>query len=224
MADTEKLTLSIDVVSDVACPWCFLGKRRLGIAIAQVPEIDVKVAWRPFQIDPHIPAEGIDRKEYFRAKFGDPSKVDGVHETLKQLGAAVGIPYGFERMQRSVNSLDAHRLVRWAQETGRQDRALERLFAAFWVEGRDISDHAQLKLIATEAGLDAEDIAARLSTDRDVEEVKADIAHASQMGVSGVPTFIFARKYGVSGAQEPEALARAIREIAREIRDTAQNP
>lgn len=215
--DGARLTVALDVVSDICCPWCFLGKRRLGAAIATLPEIDVLVAWRPYQLDPDIPREGIDRREYFRRKFGDADEVERMHEHLKKLGAMVGIPYAFERIKKSVNSFDAHRLVRWAQETGRQDRVLERLFAAFWIEGRDISNSTELATIAAEAGLDGDEIARRLADDCDVAAVTADIRHATEIGVKGVPTFILARKYAVSGAEEPEALAKAIRQIAGEV-------
>ena len=208
MADTQKLT--IDVVSDVVCPWCYLGKRRLEAAIAQSGEA-VEIRWRPYQLDPNIPAEGVERRAYMEKKFG---KGDGLAEAhvLTALGTAVGIDYRFDAITRAPNTLDAHRLIRWAADAGAQDAMVERLFKLYFEEGRDISDRALLAAVAGEAGLDAAAVAEALADGRDLEAVRGEIDQAQRIGVSGVPFFIFAGKFGVPGAQEASVLIDAMRQ------------
>ncbi len=208
--------LVIDVVSDAVCPWCFVGKRRLEAALAQSGESDVAVRWRPFQLDPTIPPEGLDRRSYMRAKFRDDARLAEIHARLKALGAEVGIAFDFEAIQRSPNTLDAHRLIRWAGEAGVQDELVERLFSAYFEQGRDIGDRETLTSIAAECGLDAETIRRRFVDADDLEDVRAEIEHAQRVGVSGVPFFIFANRLAVSGAQSSEVLARAMAEARNE--------
>lgn len=196
----------IDVVSDVVCPWCFLGKRRLDAALAQTGAAEVR--WRPFQLDPTIPADGLDRKAYMRAKFGDGPRLGEVHQRLAALGREVGVAFDFEAIRRAPNTLDAHRLIRFASEAGRADAVVEGLFSAYFEQGRDIGDRAVLAEIAAQAGLG--DVEARLASDEGAEEVRQDIEEAQRGGVQGVPFFIFASKYAVSGAQPAEVLAQAI--------------
>ena len=198
--------LVIDVVSDVVCPWCYLGKRRLDAALAQSGEAQVR--WRPFQLDPTIPADGLDRKTYMRAKFGDGPRLAEVHQRLSALGKEAGIAFNFEAIQRAPNTLDAHRLIRFAETAGEAEAVVEALFRAYFEQGRDIGDRAVLAEIGREAGL--ADVAARLAGDEAVAEVQADIEGAQRGGVQGVPFFIFASKYAVSGAQTAEVLAQAI--------------
>jgi len=198
--------LVIDVVSDVVCPWCFLGKRRLDAAIAQTGGAQVR--WRPFQLDPTIPAGGLERKAYMSAKFRDEARLAEVHARLTALGEEAGIAFDFEAIARAPNTLDAHRLIRFASEAGKADEVVERLFCAYFERGQDIGDRAVLAEIG--AGLD--DIEARLASEEGVAEVQAEIAFAQRGGVEGVPFFIFAQKYAVSGAQSAEVLAQAISE------------
>ncbi|ALA18856.1 MULTISPECIES: DsbA family oxidoreductase [unclassified Chelatococcus] len=203
-------SLVIDVVSDVVCPWCFIGKRRLAAALAQRADVAVTVNWRPFQLDPTIPSGGIDRKEYLRRKFGDDERIAALHDNVRAAAADTGIAFRFEAIERSPNTLDAHRLIRWAQPLGRQDAVVERLFSDYFLAGRDIGDHVVLTEAAASGGLDPAEVAARLATEEDKDAVREEIATAARLGISGVPFFIFDGRYGVSGAQAPETLVEVI--------------
>lgn len=209
---SERIRLAIDVVSDVVCPWCYLGKHRLEQALAAVPEIDAEIRWRPFQLDPTIPPEGVDRAEYVRRKFGGPEALDGPHQHLAQAGAAAGIDYHFDRITRSPNTIDAHRLLRWAAEAGAEGPLVEHLFHLYFSDGADIGSHAVLAQAAQDVGMDADAVARDLATDRDRAQVQADIQSASRAGITGVPCFIFDRRAAVMGAQSPEVLVSAIRQ------------
>lgn len=213
-------SLHIDVVSDAVCPWCFVGKRRLDAALAK-DETAPAVRWRPFQLDATIPAEGLDRKAYMRAKFGDTIRLKEVHDRLIALGAEVGIRFDFEAIQRSPNTLDAHRLIRWAAEAGVQNAVVEALFSAYFEQGRDIGDPAVLAEIAGAAGMDAEAVKQRLDSREETAVVQAEIAQAQQMGISGVPFFIFANKLAVSGAQSVDVLREAMTEARKATPPTA---
>jgi predicted DsbA family dithiol-disulfide isomerase len=210
----NRQSLRIDVVSDVVCPWCYLGKRRLEHAVALVPEVAVSVHWRPYQLDPSVPPEGMSREDYIVGKFGNLAALNEAHQRLTDYGRAEGVDYHFERITRSANTINAHRVVRWASAEGRQEPMVERLFAAYFGEGRDIGEIAVLADIAGEVGLDRTIIAARLGGDDDRAAVAAEIADAYRIGVTGVPTFILAERYGVVGAQSAETLAGAIRQAA----------
>jgi predicted DsbA family dithiol-disulfide isomerase len=209
------MKVSIDVVSDVICPWCFLGKRRLDRALTQLDGLEVEVAWRPFMLDPSIPPEGIDRHSYMLQKFG-AERLKTIHDPLIAAGKAEGVPYRFEAIARTPNSLDAHRVIRWSHLAGLQTKMAERLFMAFWNEGRDVSEHAVLGDCAADLGIDRPSLMEQLATDHDKQEVLGEINMAAKMGIRGVPTFIVGRRYGVSGAQSPEVIADAIRKVALE--------
>jgi predicted DsbA family dithiol-disulfide isomerase len=202
--------VSIDVISDVICPWCFLGKRRLDKAIASVPEIEVEVNFRPFFLDPTIPAEGLDRHQYMLAKFG-AERLKTIHDPLVAAGAEEGIAYAFDKITRTPSSVNAHRLLRWAHVIGSQRTVAEALFTAYWCWGKDVSDVEVLKTIAIVNGLNGPEIAEELATERDKKEVLEEAQLAQQIGVTGVPTFVVNRKYGVTGAQPAAALAALIR-------------
>jgi predicted DsbA family dithiol-disulfide isomerase len=209
------MKISIDVVSDVICPWCFLGKRRLDKALAMLDGLDIEVAWRPFMLDPSIPPEGIDRRAYMVGKFG-AERVKTIHDPLIAAGKAEGVPYDFEAITRTPNSLDAHRVIRWSHLAGLQSRMAERLFMAFWSEGRNISDHQVLGDCAADLGIDRPSLIRQLATDHDKDAVLGEINMAAKMGIRGVPTFVIGRRYGVSGAQAAEVLADTIRKVAAE--------
>lgn len=204
--------LVIDIVSDVVCPWCYVGKKHIEKAFANMPDIDAVVRWHPFQLDPSIPAEGYDRKAYMAKKFGDGGQLKAAHERLEALGNSNGIAFQFDAISRSPNTLDAHRLIRWADEAGVQDAVVSSLFQSYFEEGLDIGDRSVLAFIAGKAGMDSDLVTARLETDMDVESVRAEIAEAGRIGVSGVPFFILAQKLAVSGAQPSEVLMDAIRQ------------
>ena len=207
--------ITIDVVSDVVCPWCFVGKRRLDAAIADAG-LPLAVSWRPYQLDPTIPPEGKDRRAYMEAKFGSMEKIGAIHEHITKLGAELGIAFAFDRIKVSPNTLDAHRLIRWAGEAGKQEDVVEALFRAYFIDGRDIGDKSVLVDIAEAAGMDRAEIARRLATDDDKAEVRADIVGSQRIGVTGVPTYILANRYGLVGAQPAEELARAFEQVAQE--------
>lgn len=200
--------LVIDVVSDVVCPWCYLGKRRLEAALKGEGEGETLIRWRPFQLDATIPPEGLDRKAYMRAKFGDGPRLAEAHARLKMLGAEAGIGFDFEAIQRSPNTLDAHRLIRFATQAGAADAVVERLFADYFERGRDIGDRAVLEEAARDCGLG--DVSARLDGEEGAQEVRQEIEAAQRMGVEGVPFFIFAEKYALSGAQSVEVFEQAL--------------
>jgi predicted DsbA family dithiol-disulfide isomerase len=205
----------IDVISDVICPWCFLGKRRLDKALASLADLDVQVRWRPYALDPSIPPEGLDRTVYLTNKFG-AERLATLHDPLIQAGLADGVPYDFEAITRTPNTLDAHRLIRWAHTTGLQSEMAERLFMAYWSEGKDIGDRKILAAEAGAVGINGGQIAELLDSGQDVESVKAEITHATTIGVTDVPTFIFAQSYALVGAQSADVLADAITRVARE--------
>jgi predicted DsbA family dithiol-disulfide isomerase len=200
--------LVIDVVSDVICPWCFLGKRRLDKAIAMVPEAEVQVRWHPFFLDPTIPADGTSRHDYMTKKFG-PERLKTIHDPLIVAGREDGVPYEFEKITRTPNTLNAHRVIYWSAAAGKQAVIVEALFMAYWNEGKDVGDIATLAAIAEAQGL--KKIRKDLATDKDKLEVLAEVQQAQSMGIQGVPTFILAQKFGVSGAQSPALLADGIR-------------
>jgi predicted DsbA family dithiol-disulfide isomerase len=209
------MTVMIDMVSDVICPWCFLGKRRLDKALAQLPDIEVQVAFRPFFLDPTIPAAGMDRKDYLTAKFGR-ERLKTLHDPLIAAGNEDGVPFAFDKVTRTPSSLNAHRLMRWAHIVGSQRTVKEALFMAYWSWGQDISDITVLKTIATVNGLHGDDIADLLATDTDKAEVLEEARLATEIGITGVPTFIINRKYGVTGAQPTATLMQVIRQAASE--------
>ena len=205
--------ISIDVISDVICPWCFLGKRRLDKAIGLLEGIKVEVNWRPFFLDPTIPAEGMSRRAYLENKFG-AERLKTLHDPILAAGKEDGVSYAFDKITRTPNTMDAHRLIRWSHDGGKQHDVAERLFMAYFNGGLDIGDRAVLAKIAGEAGMDQSEISAKLESDTDVDAVNADVERAYRMGVTGVPCFIFAQKQGLMGAQPAEVLADAIGRLA----------
>ena len=207
--------ITIDVVSDVICPWCFLGKRRLDKALALIPEIKAEISFRPFFLDPTIPPEGLGRHEYMAAKFGE-ERLKTIHDPLIKAGKEDGVPYHFEKITRTPNTMDAHRLLRWAQIEGKQPEIAEALFMAYWSEGRDVGDHQVLAEVAAANGMNREKVLKALGTDLDKNEVLKETTQAQQMGVTGVPTYIINQKYGVVGAQNAATLAEQIKMAAAE--------
>lgn len=204
--------ISIDVFADPVCPWCWIGKRRLEAALAARPDVEATVRWMPFQLDPTIPPEGLDRAEYLENKFGDDEKVRAMHEQLAAIGRDEGLALLFADITRAPNTLDAHRAIRFAAEEGlvAQGALVERLFEVYFTEGEDISDLDVIERAAEEAGLDSDTLRERLETDEDVEIVREEIQRARAIGVEGVPCFIFEGKLVVMGAHPPEVLVEAI--------------
>ncbi|CAK7256145.1 MULTISPECIES: DsbA family oxidoreductase [unclassified Shinella] len=209
--------ITIDVVSDVVCPWCYLGKKRLDKAIEAVgDDLVVAVTFRPYQLNPDMPAEGIDHKKHLAEKLGGDEAVTRAHEMLAGLGQEAGIAFDFPAVKISPNTLDAHRLLRWAMIEGPevQNRVAVALFKAYFEEGRNVGDRTVLLDIAEACGMDRAVVTALFSAGADVDSVKEEIGMARDMGVTGVPCFIIDNKYAVMGAQSVDVLTNAFREIA----------
>jgi predicted DsbA family dithiol-disulfide isomerase len=202
--------LTIDIVSDTVCPWCYVGKRKLEAALAVKADVPVEVRWRPYQLDPTIPPGGIPRADYMEKKFGGAERVAEIHRRIESVGREADIPFAFDKIARSPNTLDAHRLIRWAASAGKQDAVVEHLFKAFFEEGENIGDPAVLARIAGECGMDAALVSELLAGEADKDAVREEIAMAQKLGVNGVPFFIIGGRFAVSGAQSPEVLASAI--------------
>ena len=209
--------LVIDVVSDVVCPWCFIGKRRLENAIALRPDIPVAVRFRPYFLNPWVPREGISRDEYLTAKFGSVEAYKGIAGRVVAAAHEEGLTYRPELVRRQPNTTDCHRLIHWAEAKGKSAEMKQRLMELYFRDGGDLTDVNVLVQAAADVGLDADDTRKRLATDEDVARVSADAQEAADKGISGVPTYVFAQKYAVSGAQAPDLLARAIRQVSAEV-------
>lgn len=212
-------SLTIDVVSDVMCPWCYIGKRRLEAALEEVAgEIDVEIRWRPYQLDATLPKAGKDRRQYLEDKFGGPAGAEKAYAAVRAAGAEENIAFAFDKIPVSANTLDAHRLIRWASSLGlaAQDRMVELLFKAYFEDGKNIGDDAVLMDAAEQVGLERPVVERLLNGDADRDTINAEIEQARQMGVTGVPCFIIDMKYAVVGAQPAAALADAMRKVAME--------
>jgi len=195
----------IDVYSDPVCPWCFIGKRRLERTLAARDDLVATVTWRPFQINPDMPPHGMERSEYLYAKFGSAERATRIYRTIAEAGQSERIAFRFDAIQRMPNSLDAHRLIRFADAFNRQDAIVEALFTAYFVDGEDIGNPAVLGRLAATAGLDSRSVAAYLAGDDDRAEIAAEDLRARRMSIDAVPCFIIDGQYAISGAQEPEA-------------------
>jgi len=205
--------MQIDIVSDTVCPWCFIGKRRLERALALRPDMEFDIRWRAYRLDPTIPPEGVDRKQYMQAKFGNNPNRQAMQDALKQAGDGEGIAFAFDKIARSPNTINSHRLIRWAASAGVQNEVVERLFEAYFEEGRDIGNADVLVEIASDAGMDSATVADLLEQGADREIIENEDAMAHRLGITGVPTFIFQNKYLVSGAVDPEALLEIIDKV-----------
>jgi predicted DsbA family dithiol-disulfide isomerase len=209
--------LVIDIVSDVVCPWCYIGKRRIENALALAPDVPVVVHWRPFFLNSWVPREGISREEYLTTKFGSVDAYKGIAGRVVAAASEEGLEYRPDLVKRQPNTTDCHRLIHWAEAQGRAAEMKQRLMELYFRDGGDLTDIDVLVQAAADCGLDPDDVRRRLATDEDVALVSGQAQEASDKGISGVPTYVFAQKYAVSGAQPPELLARAIRQVSAEI-------
>ena len=210
--------IRLDIFSDPICPWCLIGKTLLDRALESRPDHPFAVAWHPFQLNPDMPREGVDRRTYLEAKFGGKAQAVEVYARVAEAARNAGLEINFEAMERTPNTLDAHRLIHWAGLEGRQNAVVDALFRAYFREGRDIGDPAELVQIAAAAGMDG-DVAARLlATEADRDDLIARDRDARQKGVSAVPTFLVAQQYVLSGAQPVALWQQAIDEITAQIR------
>ena len=219
---SNQAPVRIDVVSDVVCPWCFIGKRRLEKALALKPDVPVEVHWHPYFLNDWIPREGISREQYLTTKFGSAERYKGIAQRVSTAAAAEGLHYAMDRISRQPNTLDAHRLIKWAGGIGKAAEMKQRLMDLYFTEGADLTDHAVLAQAAGDVGLDAEDVRAALASDKDIAAVEQEAQQAKEAGIDGVPMFIFGGKFAVSGAQAPEALAEAIERMAQAGREAAE--
>ncbi len=209
--------LVIDIVSDVVCPWCYIGKRRIENALALVPDVPVQVNWRPFFLNSWVPREGISREEYLTAKFGSVDAYKGIAGRVVAAANEEGLVYRPDLVKRQPNTTDCHRLIYWAEAEGNAAEMKQRLMELYFRDGGDLTDREVLVQAAADCGLDADEVRARLATDEDTALVSGQAQEASDKGISGVPTYVFAQKYAVSGAQPPELLARAVRQVSAEV-------
>jgi predicted DsbA family dithiol-disulfide isomerase len=213
--------LPIIVVSDVVCPWCFIGKRRLEKAIALRPEHAVEVHWHPYFLNDWVPREGMSRADYLTAKFGSPERYREMAGRIKEAAAAEGLDYRLDEIARQPNTLDCHRLILWAGTEGRAGDMKQRLMDLYFTEGADLTDREVLVGAAAACGLDADAVRERLAGDADVARVSEAAEHAKRAGIDGVPCFIFGNVLAVSGAQAPEYLADAMDRAIAKLQEQA---
>lgn len=219
---SDQTPVRIDVVSDVVCPWCFIGKRRLEKALALKPDIPVEVHWHPYFLNDWIPPEGMSREQYLTTKFGSPERYSGIAQRVSAAAASEGLVYASDRMTRQPNTLDCHRLIRWAGGIGKAAEMKQRLMDLYFTEGADLTNRAVLVQAAADIGLEPDDVRAALDSDQDVAQVEQEAQQAKEAGIEGVPCFIFGAKFAVSGAQAPEYLAEAIERAALANREAAE--
>ena len=213
--------MELDIFSDVVCPWCFIGKRRLEAALSDRPQSDLLVRWRAFQLNPDMPAEGMDRQAYLERKFGGAENAQRLYNQIGTVGAEVGIDFAFDRIRRTPNTVNAHRLIRLGAHHDREDAVVEQLFRAYFLEGGDIGDPGLLSELAGDAGLDAQEAARFLAGDEERTAVETEDFSGRQAGITGVPTFIVNRRHAVPGAQPPEVLYKLF-DLGREGAQAAQ--
>ena len=211
-------TFHIDIISDVMCPWCYIGKRRFERLAALRPDFSFQISWHPFQLDPTLPPEGLNRSDYLTRKFGNAQAIEAVYGPIRAAGADEGLAFDFDRIAVSPNTLNAHRLIAWAHEHGNADQIVEALFAAYFLDGHDIGDNEVLAAIAGDCAMDSSQILNRLNTDDDLERTRQAADKARQMGVSGVPTYIIDKQTVVEGAQSPANLNAVFEQVAQSYR------
>lgn len=211
--------IRLDIFSDPVCPWCLIGKANLDRALEAHPEHPFAIAWHPFQLNPDMPAEGVDKRSYLATRFGGEDKLDAIHDRLREMAKKAGVAMDPDKAERLPNTLDAHRLIHWAGLEGKQAAMVSALFRAYWRDGRDIGDPEELADIAEEIGLDPKAITRLLATDADADDLRARDADARTKGVSAVPTFLIAQQYVVSGAQPPEVWTQIIEELVAKAKE-----
>ncbi len=200
--------MKIDIISDTICPWCFIGKRRLERALAALGGPAPEIEWHPFQLNPDMPAEGMDRALYLELKFGGDARAQQVYRVVTEAAASESLTFELERIRRTPNTLASHRLIHYAAGNDRQLEVVENLFRAYFLHGRDIGALEVLAEVAGESGLDRDAARSYLDGGGDDELIRAQDRHARQIGVTGVPCFIINGRYAVSGAQDPEVFSQ----------------
>lgn len=208
--------LSIEVVYDLVCPWCFLGLRRLRRTLRRRPDLAFELIWRPFLLNPDMPRAGMARPDYVVRKFGGEDRARRLYASITEIGRAEGVPFRFDRIRRTPATVDAHRLIRLAARYGRADVMVDVLYAAHFTDGRDIGDTAVLAAIAASYGLDASLVRRHLASDDGIDAVHAENLRAHRLGINGVPCFVISGRHAIAGAQEPEVIERLLDVAATE--------
>jgi predicted DsbA family dithiol-disulfide isomerase len=214
-----KARLTVEVVHDLVCPWCFLGTRRLMRTLRRRPDLLIDLIWRPFLLNPDMPRGGMPRPEYVIRKFGGEDRARRLYASIGEIGRNEGVLFRFDRIRRTPSSLDAHRLVKFATRHGRTDALVEALFSAHFTDGLDIGNAASLALIAGACGLDRTAVRAFLASEQEADAVHADNLRAHRLGINGVPCFVVAGQHAIAGAQEPEVIERLLDVAAVEATD-----
>ena len=209
-------TIKLDIMSDPICPWCYIGKAHLDRALESEPDHPFAIEWHPFQLNPDMPAEGMDRRAYLEGKFGGKEGAVRAYAPVVEHAEKAGLKINFEAMQRTPNTLNAHRLIHWAGIEGRQTAAVSALFKAYFVDARDIGDAEVLADIADGIEMDASVVTRLLATDEDMEDIRKRDAHSREMGINSVPTFIVGGRHAVPGAQPPELWKKVLAELLNE--------
>jgi predicted DsbA family dithiol-disulfide isomerase len=210
----DRKPLRIDVVSDIVCPWCFIGKRRLEKALALKPDVPVEVHFRPYFLNDWIPRDGISREEYLTTKFGSVEHYSHIAQRVAAAARAEGLTYAVDKISRQPNTTDAHRLIHWADKIGKAPQMKQKLMDLYFTEGADLTDRAVLAKAAADIGLG--DVSADLASDKDAAEVEREALAAKEAGIQGVPMYILGGRFAISGAQDPNYLAQAIERAAAE--------
>ena len=209
-------TIKLDIMSDPICPWCYIGKAHLDRALESEPDHPFAIEWHPFQLNPDMPAEGMDRRAYLEGKFGGKEGAVRAYAPVVEHAEKAGLKINFEAMQRTPNTLNAHRLIHWAGIEGRQTAAVSALFKAYFVDARDIGDAEVLADVADGIEMDASVVTRLLATDEDMEDIRKRDAHSREMGINSVPTFIVGGRHAVPGAQPPELWKKVLAELRNE--------
>ena len=209
--------VKLDIISDPICPWCYIGKTNLDKALTEFPDHPFVIEWHPFQLNPDMPAGGMDRRAYLEGKFGGKDGAVKAYAPVVEHAAACGATINFEAIKTTPNTLDAHRLIHWAGIEQRQILVVDLLFKAYFVEGRDIGNHDVLADIADTAEMDAATVQRLLASDSDRDDIRARDTHSREMGVSSVPTFVVAQQHAVPGAQPPEMWVKVIQDIQTQL-------
>jgi len=213
--------MHIDIFSDTICPWCFIGKRRLERALQERPQGNLTVRWRAFQLNPDMPAGGMERSRYLELKFGGPLNAQAVYTQIEAAGRQEGIAFAFERLRRTPNTIESHRLIRFALKQAREDAVVQALFDAYFLRGEDIGDREVLVAAAVTAGIGAEAARAFLESDLEAEAVRAEDMAARRAGINGVPCFVFNGRHALAGAHPPEVLFQLFDLVAQEAAENA---
>lgn len=213
--------IQLDIFSDPICPWCYIGKANLDRALADIPDHPFNIRWLPFMLNPAMPKDGMDRREYLEGKFGGQEGAVQAYLPVHQHAEAAGLEIHLDKITRTPNTVDAHRLIHWSAIEGTQTAVVSSMFRAYFVEGRDISDHEVLADISDECAMDASVVLRLLKSDEDRREIVERDAAARGMGINSVPTFIVAGQHAVPGAQPPELWAKVIEEIRNGPVETA---